>query len=105
VTSTAANAGDSARCLHQAASGRRFRGFLALAPIGKSERRGICIGADMASPGREKVLVTPPLNHGALRKRGPFTSVALITRAHEAVKQRLDIFTSAYLMARSSILV
>src|ERR1043165_7939695 len=41
---------------------------------------------DMEAAGGEKVPAAPhPLNHGALRLRGPFTSVALITRAHEAV--------------------
>jgi hypothetical protein len=35
---------------------------------------------------RPMVLTHPPLNHGALATRGPFTCIELITRAHEAVK-------------------
>jgi hypothetical protein len=44
VTSTAANAGDSARSLHQPASGRRFRGFFGIG----ADRKNLH-GAEFAS--------------------------------------------------------
>jgi len=70
----------------------------------KSERRGTCVGLRGRAAGEGRTfLATPhPLNHGALRSRGPFSSVELITRAHEAVKQRQDSFHPGLLMARSS---
>jgi hypothetical protein len=51
---------DSARSLHQPASGRRFRGFLALAPIGKIQTaRNLYRPCRSGVPGGEKVPLTP----------------------------------------------
>ena len=61
MTSTAANAGDSA----QSSPARKrpalsAAGFWHCRRSEKSERRGICVGSDMAAPGREKVPGHPP---------------------------------------------
>src|ERR1051325_8985570 len=99
---------DSARSLHQPARARRFRQRV----FGIGADRKNLNGAEFVSAltwrlreGRRS-LATPAHFLVARSAFGsPFGSVALITRAHEAVKQRQEHLQVGLLMSRSSILV